>query len=291
MKPAPFEYVRPTSLDEALDVLHQRGDDAKVLAGGQSLVPMMNFRLARPAVLVDLNGLGDLAFIRPVDGGLALGAMTRQRTIEKSAVVRERVPLLAEATPWIGHLPIRTRGTVGGSLVHADPAAEYPAVMVALDAELTLARKGATRRVPAGEFFDTYLSTTIRPDEILTEIRLPGTAPRAGVAFVEISRRHGDFALVAAGAVVDLDGAGRIAAARIALGGVGPRPVRARTAEGMLVGQRPTAALLAEAAASVMPETDPPEDIHASAEYRREMSSVFTRRALAAALARAGAEL
>jgi CO/xanthine dehydrogenase FAD-binding subunit len=291
MKPAVFEYVRPASLDEALDVLHQRGDDAKVLAGGQSLVPMMNFRLARPAVLVDLNGLGDLAFIRPAADGLAVGAMTRQRTIEKSAVVRERAPLLAEATPLIGHLPIRTRGTVGGSLVHADPAAEYPAVMVALDAEFTLARKGATRRVPAGEFFDTYLSTTIRPDEILTEIRLPGTSPQAGAAFVEISRRHGDFALVAAGAVVDVDGAGRIGGARIALGGVGPRPVRARTAEGMLVGQRPTAALLAEAAATVMPETDPPEDIHASAEYRREMSAVFTRRALAAALARAGVQV
>lgn len=291
MKPASFEYVRPGSLDEALDVLHQRGDDAKVLAGGQSLVPMMNFRLARPAVLVDLNGLGDLAYIRPENGSLALGAMTRQRTIEKSAVVRERAPLLAEATPLIGHLPIRTRGTIGGSLVHADPAAEYPVVMVALDAEFTLARKGGTRRVAAADFFDTYLSTTIGPDEILTEIRVPSVAPRAGVSFMEISRRHGDFALVAAGAVVDVDGSGRIGEARIALGGVGPRPVRARAAERMLVGQRPTAALLAEAAATVMPDTDPPEDIHASAEYRREMSAVFTRRALTAALAKLGVGL
>jgi CO/xanthine dehydrogenase FAD-binding subunit len=291
MKPASFEYVRPGSLDEALDVLHERGDDAKVLAGGQSLVPMMNFRLARPAVLVDLNGLGDLAYIRPANGGLALGAMTRQRTIEKSAVVRERAPLLAEATPLIGHVPIRTRGTIGGSLVHADPAAEYPVVMVALDAEFTLARKGGTRRVAAADFFDTYLSTTIGPDEILTEIRMPSVVPRAAVAFLEISRRHGDFALVAAGTVVDVDGGGRIAEARIALGGVGPKPVRARTAERMLVGQRPTAALLAEAAASVMPDTDPPEDIHASAEYRREMSAVFTRRALTAALAKLGVQL
>ena len=291
MKPASFEYVRPGSLDEALDVLHERGDDAKVLAGGQSLVPMMNFRLARPAVLVDLNGLGDLAYIRPANGGLALGAMTRQRTIEKSAVVRERAPLLAEATPLIGHLPIRTRGTIGGSLVHADPAAEYPVVMVALDAEFILARKGGTRRVAAADFFDTYLSTTIGPDEILTEIRMPSVVPRAAVAFLEISRRHGDFALVAAGTVVDVDGGGRIAEARIALGGVGPKPVRARTAERMLVGQRPTAALLAEAAASVMPDTDPPEDIHASAEYRREMSAVFARRALTAALAKLGVQL
>jgi CO/xanthine dehydrogenase FAD-binding subunit len=291
MKPAPFEYVRPASLADALAVLHARGDDAKVLAGGQSLVPMMNFRLARPALIVDLNGLADLAFIRPENGGLALGAMTRQRTIEKSAVVRERAPLLAEATPWIGHLPIRTRGTIGGSLVHADPAAEYPVVMVALDAEFTLARKAGTRRVAAADFFDTYLTTTIAPDEILTEVRVPGLPPTAAVAFLEISRRHGDFAIVAAAAAVDLDAGGRVAGARIALGGVGPKPVRARAAERILAGQRPTAALVAEAAASVMPETDPPEDIHASAEYRREMSNVFTRRTLTAALGKLGVRL
>jgi CO/xanthine dehydrogenase FAD-binding subunit len=291
MKPAPFEYVRAASLADALETLHQRGDDAKVLAGGQSLVPLMNFRLARPAVLVDLNGLADLAFIRPEPGALAVGAMTRQRAIEKSAVVRERAPLLAEATPWIGHLPIRTRGTLGGSLVHADPAAEYPVVMAALDAEFTLARKGGTRRVGAADFFETYLSTTIAPDEILTEIRVPDLPPGAAVAFLEISRRHGDFAIVAAAVAVDLDRAGRIAHARIALGGVGPKPVRGRAAERMLAGQRPTAALVAEAAASVRAETDPPEDIHASTEYRREMSSVFTRRALTAALGRLGLSL
>jgi CO/xanthine dehydrogenase FAD-binding subunit len=291
MKPAAFEYVRPASLDEALETLHQRGDDAKVLAGGQSLVPLMNFRLARPAVLVDLNGLADLAFIRPGPGGLAVGAMTRQRAIEKSAVVRERAPLLAEATPLIGHLPIRTRGTLGGSLVHADPAAEYPVVMAALEAEFTLARKGGVRSVGAADFFETYLSTTIAPDEILTEIRVPDLPPGAAVAFLEISRRHGDFAIVAAAAAVHLDTAGRIAGARIALGGVRPRPVRGRAAERMLAGQRPAAALIAEAAATVMPETDPPEDIHASAEYRREMSSVFTRRALTAALGRLGVAL
>lgn len=288
MKPAPFEYVRPGSLDEALEVLHQRGDDAKVLAGGQSLVPMMNFRLARPAMIVDLNGLGDLAYIRSEDGGLALGAMTRQRTIEKSTLVRERAPLLAEATPLIGHLPIRTRGTIGGSLVHADPAAEYPVVMVAMDAELTLARRGGTRTVSAADFFETYLSTAIAPDEILTDIRLPGLPRAAGVAFLEISRRHGDFAIVAAAAAVALATGGAIAEARIALGGVGPRPVRARAAERLLAGQRPTAPLVAEAARAVMPETDPPEDIHASAEYRREMSAVFTRRALTAALGTLG---
>lgn len=288
MKPAPFEYVRPGSLAEALQALHQHGDEAKVLAGGQSLVPMMNFRLARPAVLVDLNGLADLAYLRPLGGGLAVGAMTRQRAVEKSPLVRERLPLLAEAVPWIGHLPIRTRGTVGGSLAHADPAAELPAVMVALDAELTVARTGGTRKVRAADFFTGYLSTDIAPDEILTEIRVPGLAPGAAVAFLELARRHGDFAIVAAAAAVVPDGQGAIREARIALGGVGPTPVRARRAEAMLAGQRPSAELLAAAAASAREDTDPPADIHASAEYRREMSAVFTRRALVAALGRLG---
>jgi carbon-monoxide dehydrogenase medium subunit len=175
--------------------------------------------------------------------------------------------------------------------VHADPAAEYPVVMVALDAELTLARQGSTRRVPAAAFFESYLSTVIAPDEILTDIRLPALPPRASVAFLEISRRHGDLAIVAAAAAVDLAPDGRIADARIALGGVGPRPVRAQAAPALLAGQRPTAALLAEAARTVIAETDPPEDIHASAEYRREMSAVFTRRALTAALGKLGVAL
>jgi CO/xanthine dehydrogenase FAD-binding subunit len=286
MKPASFEYVRPATLADALEVLHQHGDEAKVLAGGQSLVPMMNFRLARPAVIVDLNGLPELAYIRVADDGVVLGAMTRQRQIETSSVVRERSPLLAQATPLIGHLPIRTRGTIGGSLVHADPAAEYPVVMVALEAEFTVARKGGTRRVAAADFFQTYLSTAIAPDEILTEVRVPGLPPGAGSAFLEISRRHGDFALVAAAAAVEVDGSGRIVSSRIALGGVGPTPVRARPAEAMLLTQQPTPALIREAAATVVEQTDPPDDIHASAEYRREMSAVFTRRALTAALAK-----
>jgi CO/xanthine dehydrogenase FAD-binding subunit len=286
MKPASFEYVRPTSLADALEVLHQHGDEAKVLAGGQSLVPMMNFRLARPTVLVDLNALPELAYIRTAGDGLALGSMTRQRQIEKSTVVREHAPLLAEATPLIGHVPIRTRGTIGGSLVHADPAAEYPVVMVALEAEFTIARKEGTRRVAAADFFQTYLSTAIEPDEILTEVRVPGLPARARSAFLEISRRHGDFALVAAAAAVEVDGSGRIVSSRIALGGVGPTPIRAHRAEAMLAGQSPTSGLLREAAASVIELTDPPDDIHASAEYRREMSAVFTRRALTAALAK-----
>ena len=236
MKPAPSSTSARRPWTEALEILHQRGDDAKVLAGGQSLVPMMNFRLARPAVIVDLNGLaGACRTSGRLAMALALGAMTRQRQPSKSRrVVRDRSSLLAEATPLIGHLPIRTRGTIGGSLVHADPAAEYPVVMVALEAEFTMARRGGTRRVAAADFFQTYLSTAIGPDEILTEVRVPGLPPGARSAFLEISRRHGDFALVAAAAAVEVDGSGRIVSSRIALGGVGPTPVRARRRRAML---------------------------------------------------------
>lgn len=291
MKPAPFEYVCPASLAEALEHLHQHGDDAKALAGGQSLVPLMNFRLTRPGMIVDLNRLGELAYIRPLDGGLALGAMVRQRTIETSTVVRERSPLLYEATPLIGHIPIRTRGTIGGSLVHADPAAEYPVVMVALDARLQLQRRGGTREVAASDFFRTYLTTDIAPTELLTEIRVPGLPGRSGVAFLELTRRHGDFAIAAAAAAITLDGTGAIAQARVALGGVGPTPIRARRAEAVLAGQRPTRSLVEEAGRAAATETDPPDDIHASAEYRREMSAVFTRRALTRALSTLGVGL
>jgi carbon-monoxide dehydrogenase medium subunit len=291
VKPAAFEYIRPRSVTEALETLHVHGDDAKVLAGGQSLVPLMNFRLTRPRVLVDLNGLGELAYIRSIDGSLVIGAMTRQRAIETSPVLRERSPLLSEATPWIGHIPIRTRGTIGGSIVHADPAAEYPAVLVALDAELTLARRGGERRIGASDFFQTYLTTDIAPDELLTAIRIPDLPPRTSVAFLELARRHGDFAIVACAAALTIDAEGVITRARIALGGVGPTPLRARGAEAVLTGQRPAKALLAAAGQSAASETDPPDDLHASADYRREMSAVFTRRTLARALAAAGVDV
>lgn len=290
MKPAPFEYVRPGSVDEALDVLAKRGDSAKVLAGGQSLVPLMNLRLSRPGVIVDLNPLADLAYIRAENGGLAIGALTRQRAIERSALVRERAPLLAEATPLIGHGPIRTRGTIGGSLAHADPAAEYPAVAVALDATFTVARAGGERKVAATEFFRTYLTTDLAENEILTRIDLPALPPRSGVAFLELTRRHGDFAIAGAAVVVSLDTAGAVASARIALCGVGSTPIRARRAEAVLVGQRPARPALEAAARVAATETDPSDDLHGTAEYRREMSGVFTRRALVRALETLGVQ-
>ncbi len=291
MKPAAFEYVRPRSLDEALAVLAERGDTAKVLAGGQSLVPLMNLRLSRPGVIVDLNPLTDLAYIRAEDGGLAIGALTRQRAIEKSALVRDRAPLLAEATPLIGHMPIRSRGTIGGSLAHADPAAEYPAVAVALDATFTIARAGGERKVAAGDFFRMYLTTDLAGNEILTRIDLPALPPRSGVAFLELTRRHGDFAIAGAAVVVTLDAAGAISGARIAMCGVGPTPIRARRAEGVLAGHRPARSVLEEAARVAATESDPPDDLHGSAEYRREMSGVFTRRALVCALETLGVKV
>jgi aerobic carbon-monoxide dehydrogenase medium subunit len=291
VKPAPFEYVRPGSLEEALAVLDEHGDDAKVLAGGQSLVPLMNLRLTQPRLIIDLNGLGDLAYVRARDGGLAIGALTRQRTIETSALVRERAPLLSEATPLIGHVPIRTRGTLGGSLSHADPAAEYPTAAVALEARLILARRGGERALDAEGFFRTYLTTALEPTEILTAVELPALPPRSATAFLELTRRHGDFAIAGAATVVTLADNGAILSGRIALCGVGPTPIRARRAESILSGQRPTRSLLADAAAAAAAASDPADDLHGSAEYRREMSGVFTRRALTRALEKLGVKV
>jgi carbon-monoxide dehydrogenase medium subunit len=190
MKPPRFEYAAAHKTDEAVSLLAQHGDRARVLAGGQSLVPLLNFRLARPEMLVDVNRVIELAYVRPADaGGVAIGALTRQHALERSEVVRARLPLVAEACRLIGHLPIRHRGTVGGSLAHADPAAELPAVMVALEAELTATRRDGRRTLPAEQFFTGMLTTALAPDELLTEIRVPGLPPRTGGAFVEIARR------------------------------------------------------------------------------------------------------
>ena len=291
MKPAPFEYVRPRSLAEALEVLRAHGDEAKCLAGGQSLVPLMNLRLSKPGVVVDLNALKDLAYVRAEDRSVSIGALTRQRVLETSPVIRQRAPLLAEVTPLIGHPPIRARGTFGGSLAHADPAAEYPAVVLALEGRMRVARAGSERQIPAEEFFVTYLTTALEPVEILTEVTLPVLPPRTGTAFVELTRRHGDFAIVGVAAVVTLDEAGAISRARLALCGVGPTPLRAPLAAAVLQGQRPSRALVAEAGRVAMDEADPADDLHGSAEYRREMTAVFARRALGRALERLGVRL
>jgi aerobic carbon-monoxide dehydrogenase medium subunit len=286
MKPGRFAYHAPRELDEALALLKEHGDEAKVLAGGQSLMPMLNFRLARPAALVDVNRIPELAYVREDNGTLAFGAMTRQRTIEFSPVVARRLPLLLEATRWVGHLPIRSRGTIGGSIAHADPSAEYPAVLTALEGEVVAQGPRGRRTLKAAELFETYLTTRLAPDELLVEVRLPATPAGAGHAFEEFARRHGDFAIVGIAAMVVRDGA-RCTAARLASAGAGPVPVRLRAAEEILerdgLGDTAVAAAAARAAELVEPDAD----VHASADYRRHLTGVLTARALRRAIERA----
>jgi aerobic carbon-monoxide dehydrogenase medium subunit len=288
VKPPPFEYVAATSLEEAVAALGEHGDEAKLLAGGQSLVPLLAFRLARPGVLVDLNGVGGLDRLELAGDALVVGAMARQRDVELLPGLRERCELIPEAIELVGHVAIRNRGTVGGSLAHADPAAEWPALAVLLDAELELVGPSGRRTVAARDFFLSYFTTVLEPDEVLTEIRLPLPNGRSGSCFVELSRRHGDFALAGVGALVTLAGDGTAAEVRLGLIGVGDRPVRPAAAEQALRGRVPDEGAIAAAAEAVAGEIEPTGDIHASEEYRRHLATVLTRRALAAAVARAG---
>ena len=285
MKPAPFAYRAPTSVGEAVAILAEHGDDAHVLAGGQSLLPMMALRLARPSMLVDVGRIAELGGMANGDG-LRIGAGVTQRSLERSRLVAERCPLLHQAVPLIAHPPIRTRGTIGGSLAHADPAAELPAVAAALDAEVVLRDAGGQRVVPIARFFQGYLTTDCRPDELVVEIRFPEPAPHTGTAFVEISRRHGDFAIVGCAAVVALDG-GRVVDARIALAGVDMVPVRAGAAEAALKGETAAPALWKAAAEQAKADLRPGSDIHATGAYRRHVAGVLTARALASAAAAA----
>ncbi|OGT95820.1 MAG: molybdopterin dehydrogenase, partial [Gemmatimonadetes bacterium RIFCSPLOWO2_02_FULL_71_11] len=239
MKPAPFAYHAPHTLDEALALLAAHGD-AKPLAGGQSLIPAMNFRLARPAALVDLGGVAELRYVRAEGGVLALGAMTRQAELERSDAVARLAPLVAEAMPHVAHPQIRNRGTVGGSLAHADPAAELPAVMVASEARLLLRGRAGERWIPAEQFFVGLFATALAPGELLVAIELPAPPPRTGWAFEEVARRHGDYALVGVAASVTLDAAGRCARARIVLLSVGDGPTLAVHAAQALQGREPT---------------------------------------------------
>ena len=288
MKPAAFEYYRPDSVEQALALLAEHGGDAKPLAGGQSLIPTMNFRLAQPAALVDLNGLDALAHItEAADGGLLIGAMTRQRAVERSALVAARAPLLAEALPFVAHPQIRNRGTIGGSLAHADPAAELPAVMVASGATVHMRGEAGERRMAAADFFTGLFATALEPAELVTAIELPPPAPRSGWAFREVARRHGDYALVGVAAMVRLDEAGRCAEARVVLLSVGDGPQQVPAAVAALEGRIPDAATIAAAAAAAQAGVDPPGDIHASAAYRRRLAGVLTGRALEQAAKRA----
>ncbi len=281
MKPPIFEYRDPTSLEEAVDCLAEWGEGAKVLAGGQSLIPMLNLRLARPDCLVDINRLDELDYLHEESGWLRVGARVRQRRVELSQEVTRRVPLLAEAVRFVGHPQIRNRGTVCGSLAHADPAAELPGVAVALGARLLAQSRGGIRQIPAEEFFTGQLTTALRPDELLVEVQFPVFPPGWGWAFVEVTNRHGDYALcgVAAGVRVE---EGRVREARIAYVGAGPTPARLREVEAAALEDFRAAG--EEARARLRPDGD----LHASAEFRRHLAGVLTRRALRLAVARAG---
>jgi CO/xanthine dehydrogenase FAD-binding subunit len=288
MKPAPFDYFAPTERSEALALLAQHGDEAKVLAGGQSLMPMLNMRLATPQVIVDINRIATLDHLTPhIDGSLAIGALTRQRRLERAVLVRDQHPVLAAALPLIGHFQIRNRGTLGGSLVHADPAAELPAVCVALEAEFVVQKATSQRVIAAEDFFLTYLTTTIEPDELLTEIRLPAWPVHWGWDVQEVCRRAGDFALAGAIALLHVDADDICQAVRLILFGIADAPLRMHHAEAALHNQRVDDNALREVEQLVATQLEPESDLHASAAYRKEVGGVLARRTLAQALKRA----
>jgi carbon-monoxide dehydrogenase medium subunit len=286
MKPASFDYHAPTTVDEALALLEANGPDSRLLAGGQSLVPMMNFRLAAPPVIVDLNRIPDLAYIEDRGDVVCIGAMTRQRAVESSALVADRLPVLSAAIKLVGHLPTRSRGTIGGSIAHADPAAELPMVLQALEGAVVVRGPNGRRTIAASELFQDAMTTSIAADEILVEVRLPVMPAGAGCAVEEFARRHGDFAIVGIAAMVVRDG-GRCTTARLVTAGAGPVPMRLRAAEAILerdgLGDAPIRAAAARAAELVAPDAD----VHATAEYRRHLTGVLTDRALRRAVERA----
>jgi carbon-monoxide dehydrogenase medium subunit len=286
MKPAPFEYHRPASLAETFDLLDRYGDEGRILAGGQSLVPALNLRLATPRAVIDINRLPDLDGIRVAPEGLAIGALVRQEALERSPLVREHAPLLAAAVPHVGHSAIRARGTVGGSLALADPAAELPACVVALDAMIRVAGRGGPREIPAADFFRGIYTTALGPGEIVTEVLLPRAPAGWRWGFDELARRHGDFAL--AGLAAGLRVADGSAEARLVFLGVGIGPVRARRAEAALASRPVGADTLAAAARALDRDLDPPGDIHGSPALRRRLAAVLLARVVGR-LAEAGA--
>lgn len=287
MKPAPFEYYAPSTREEALALLAEHGGEAKPLAGGQSLVPSMNFRLAQPSILVDLNRVADLAGIAESGNGLTIGAMTRQRTVERSTLVAARAPLAAEAMPHIAHPQIRNRGTFGGSLAHADPASELPAVAVALEATMHIQNAGGARSVPASQFFLGLFTTVLEPDELLVSVEIPLSTARTGTAFEEFARRHGDYALAGVCAVVTLTENGSLGDAKVVLFSVGDMPIVSQSVADVLRGEMPTPEVIRAAAEAVDSDIDPQSDIHATSDYRRHLAKVLVRRVLERAVARA----
>jgi CO/xanthine dehydrogenase FAD-binding subunit len=287
VKPAQFEYEAATSIGETLDLLALHADECKVLAGGQSLVPLMNFRLARPGRLIDINGVAELSGIKRQDGKLVIGAMTRHAQVERSNEIAQGWPLLHEAIGWVGHLQIRNRGTVGGSVAHADPAAELPAVFAALDGVFHVQSKRGARTLSWDRFFVAEFTTALAPDELVTAVEVPALDPSTGTAFVEFARRHGDFALGGAAASLRLDREGACDSVSIALVAAGPAPIRAVAAEQVLLGSKPDEAVIQSAANAAVRGLHPTSDLHGSSEYRVQLLKTMTERAVTRAAERA----
>jgi CO/xanthine dehydrogenase FAD-binding subunit len=289
MKPAPFRYVAAKTVEQALALKAEHGDEARFLAGGQSLVPTMNFRLTQPALLIDINRLSELAGVtNGAADRLRIGAMTRYRSLERDPAIERKLPLIHEALPLIAHPQIRNRGTIGGNLAHADPASEMPAIVLTMGGRLRAQSVKGERWIDASNFFVGALTTALEPDEMLMEIELPVAAPRSGACFMEMSRRRGDFAIIGVACIVRVDEAGKCAEARIGLCNAGDGPVFATAASQSLVGKAIGAADIAEAAALVQSDIDPGGSIHASKEFQRHIAGVLTTRALTTANERAG---
>lgn len=280
MKPASFKYIAASSLKHALSLKAEHGDDAKFLAGGQSLIPAMNFRLAQPAILIDINGIGELAGIRPSSGATRVGSLTRYRALQRDQALARAFPLLGEALPHIAHPQIRNRGTIGGNLSHADPASELPAIAVALRAQFRVAAAKQERWIAASEFFIGALATDLKPDEMLLEVELPLPKPRTGACFMEIARRRGDFAIAGVAAMVTLDDRDQCSEVRLSFCGVGETPVDASSVADTLIGHRLTEQAGRDVAASVQAMIDPGGSVHATADYQRHVAGVLTERAL-----------
>jgi carbon-monoxide dehydrogenase medium subunit len=289
MKPPPFDYRRAETLEHACDLLSEHGDDAKILAGGQTLIPMLNYRLARPKMLIDISNISDRNQVSDEAHGIRVRATTVYRHVEHSASVEKRLPLLRKAIQNVAHIQIRNKGTLGGSIANADPAAEMPAMSLVFDAQLEVASKRGRRSIPACEFFTTYMTTSLQQDEILESVFFAEPPRWSGWGFEEVARRSGDYALAGSTALVSLDDAGKCVRARVVLFGVAPTPVRATEAETLLLGQPRSTALIQEAAHLVQTVVDPEADVHVTAAYRRTVSAVLTARVLEDAFRRASA--
>lgn len=286
MKPSQFEYFAPESVEEAVSLLGQHGDEAKILAGGQSLIPLLALRLAIPAVIIDINRIGSLEYVRVEGDVVRVGALARHRSIEKHEELARRCPMIKDAVSLVGHVAIRNRGTVLGSMAHADPASEWPAIALALDAEIDAVGPNGERTIPASSFFMSFLMTALEPDEMATEIRFKIPTGRVGSSFVELARRHGDFAVAGAGGLLSLAENGSIRDARVVLIGVGGTALRIDEAERALNGKTATKDVYGEAATAVTDAIDPTGDVHGSADFRRSIASVLTRRSLETAAER-----